>query len=73
MVKVDTTNLTSDERRLLCGAINRYGTSGHPYADDETIEFFALDYVREVLNKVPLDALQPKGQAILTTLRSKVG
>jgi len=37
-------------RGHLCAIINTYGTGQHPFAGDDTLEYFQEDYIRECLD-----------------------
>jgi hypothetical protein len=36
--------LTDEEKILMCQCINNYGSGDHPWADDQTLEFFEKNY-----------------------------
>jgi hypothetical protein len=40
---------TEDELNLLCAIINNFGTDQHPIADENSINFFTIDYVKELI------------------------
>jgi hypothetical protein len=37
--------------KLLCFAINNFGTGGHPVADEAGLKFFGRDYVRQCVER----------------------
>ena len=43
-------NQAADDR-LRCFAINKFGDGEHPYADSESLQYFAASYVRECLRR----------------------
>jgi hypothetical protein len=45
-------NLTDDEKRFANFVINHYGSGQHPVADEHTFDGFAIEYLKELLNKI---------------------
>lgn len=43
-------NLTKDHKQLACSIINRFGKGQHPVADLQTIDGFAISYLKELIN-----------------------
>jgi hypothetical protein len=53
MEKVETLyhlNLTKEHKQLARFIINRFGTGQHPVADSQTIDGFAISYLKELIN-----------------------
>lgn len=42
-------NLTKDHKQLACSIINRFGKMQHPVADLNTIDGFAISYLKELI------------------------
>lgn len=41
----------ANDNDIRCFAINNFGEGCHPYADEQTLEYFKRDYIRECLRK----------------------
>lgn len=54
-------DLTTEQVKLACGAINRCGNGEHPYAEPDNFEFFTQDYTRECVKRA-LDL--PEGEGL---------
>jgi hypothetical protein len=46
MKTLKTVTLTDEQRRAACGVINSFGSAQHPWADDSTLDSFAVPYVK---------------------------
>jgi hypothetical protein len=54
MEKLDTLHFkefNQEQRGLTCSIINRFGSGGHPVADEENLDGFTVSYLKEILNK----------------------
>lgn len=70
---VNDINFNAKEKSLIAGMINRYGTGEHPIAENETIGFFTLSYVRDVTEKAIGSAkLSEDGVIIASDILSKI-
>jgi hypothetical protein len=79
MEKVDSLyhlNLTKDEKQLAGSIINRFGKMQHPVADLNTIDGFAISYLKELIETEEfqklISNLSPLGKQTLNTLQAKV-
>jgi hypothetical protein len=79
MEKKDTLHfkdLSKEQRELACSIINRFGTGGHPVADEQTIDGFSVSYLKSILNKKKFIAastnLSELGEKTLEELREKL-
>lgn len=50
-----TDKLTGNQKDLVCFAINFFGTTDHPRADNDTLGGFTAGYVRDCINKMRQD------------------
>ena len=44
--------LSADERRIVMFAIRQFGQGGHPYPDEQNIDFFTSEFAAECLRTV---------------------
>jgi len=75
MSNLSSYNLTEEEKDLLIIIINNFGTDQHPIADNNTLEFFIDDYIKEILQskefKNSFNNLTAKGIRIVKSLEKK--
>ena len=65
--------LTKPNRNHLFAIINTYGTGEHPIADDNSLQFFEVDYVKEVLAKAYSVNKDDERRSIIDGIREELG
>ena len=50
METLGETTLDKTNKKHLCAIINTYGTEDHPWATDDSLRYFAKDYIKECLD-----------------------
>jgi hypothetical protein len=46
--------LTPEQKVLLCQIINKFGGSDHPFADNYSLPYFTVNYIKEILKSPEL-------------------
>jgi hypothetical protein len=76
MATLDSLNLSKEQKEFTASVINRFGSTQHPCADDQTINYFTIPYVKGILNKKKFiqqrDKITAEGQRILKELQEKL-
>ena len=69
MEHIGDISLTDNQKTLIKGMINMYGTGEHPYCDEKTFNHFTIEYIKELsgLSEVAQN-LSPKGLETLTEI-----
>lgn len=69
-------NFSDEEISFLCGIINRFGNSMHPYCDKHSFGYFYVSYLLEVLESVEFGEaktnLSESGKEILRNIEGKL-
>lgn len=66
-------NLNDDEKEFAANVINLYGNGQHPWADDRTIDGFAINYLKELFNKLIQNKwLNPKANSLVQSITEKI-
>lgn len=72
-------DFTEEEQIIICSIINRFGTGEHAVASENTIKYFTVEYLIELLPKVDyrlgkhgLKTLTAEGEKILQSVKEKV-
>lgn len=67
-------NLTTEQKEFAASVINRFGTDEHPYAEEDIINGFDVDYLKSLLSGEQFQKcsvnLSDKGKATLKTLEA---
>ena len=69
---VNVDSLKDSEKKLLASVINSLGSGDHPWADFETIQFFAEDYVFECINKGLNSEASEPAKMFLSNIKEKM-
>lgn len=49
MMTVEELNLNEDQKQLVTGIINQFGTGNHPYCTNNNLDLFTRKYLEEIL------------------------
>ena len=60
-------------RRHLCAIINTYGTGQHPFAYENSLDYFEMDYFKECLDKAYEKNNHAERRQIVNTIRKELG
>lgn len=71
--QLDDVNWEGDEKKFLMSIINRYGDGQHPDCDEQTFNYFQVEYVKEIVNneEIPLN-LNHSGRQLLKIIKFKL-
>lgn len=76
MKTLDSLNLNTEQKEFVASVINRFGSTQHPYADKQSVNYFTVPYVTQILNKKKFieqrDKITAEGQRILRELQTKL-
>jgi len=67
--------LTPEQKVLLCQIINNFGSDQHPFANNDTLPYFTVEYVKELLQSEEVQNarvnLTKAGERIFNELETK--
>jgi len=76
MSKLKDLNLSDDDKGMAASIINNFGDGQHAWADEHTIDFFAISYLKDLITRKKFikakTNLSPKGIDALKSLEEKL-
>ena len=78
MKVLDKISFTEDEKGFLCSIINNFGSDQHPVADEKSLPFFTVEYIKEILYTDKFDFINQKdnlsglGVHLLKSIEEKI-
>lgn len=74
MNKLNTIDFTVEEKKFICAIINKFGIDDHPYCDEDTFNYFTVDYLLKLINSINFKttSLTNLGEELIVSIESKL-